>query len=355
MAPVLELRNLTTYFRTRRGSVKAVNGVSFSLDAGQRMGLIGESGSGKSTIALSIMRLIRPPGEIVAGEVLLDGVNLFDLDDDSMRRVRLSEIALVSQGAMNSLNPVIRVREQMEDGFRNHEHSLSREARDARIRELLERVGLPREVADMYPHQLSGGMKQRVCIAIAISLSPKVIIADEPTSALDVVVQRRVMQTLRRVQEELGSAVILIGHDMGLMAQFADKVGVMYAGELMEEAAVSRLFNRPAHPYSQILMESLPSLDTKEMFRGVGGAPPSLLSPPPGCVFHPRCPFVMERCRVEKPLLQVVDAPAGNGDTPARATEMQRAACHLLDEGETADSLAHRHAANNDANREATI
>jgi peptide/nickel transport system ATP-binding protein len=319
MAPVLEIRNLATYFRTRRGPVKAVNGVSFSLEAGQRMGLIGESGSGKSTIALSIMRLIRPPGEIVGGEVLLDGVNLLDQDTESMRQIRLSEIALVSQGAMNSLNPVIRVREQMADGFRNHDMNLSREARAARIRELLERVGLPPGVAEMYPHQLSGGMKQRVCIAIAISLRPKVIIADEPTSALDVVVQRRVMQTLRRVQEDLGSAVILIGHDMGLMAQFADKVGVMYAGELMEEAPVDRLFRHPAHPYSQILMESLPSLDTKEMFRGAGGAPPSLLTPPPGCVFHPRCPQVMDRCKVEKPVLQ-------------HAVPEQRAACHLLDE-----------------------
>jgi peptide/nickel transport system ATP-binding protein len=321
MAPILEVRNLMTYFRTPRGPVKAVNGVTFSLDPGQRMGLIGESGSGKSTIAYSIMRLIRPPGEIVGGEILLDGLNLLSLDEEEMRRVRLSEIALVSQGAMNSLNPVIRVREQMADGFRNHDVNLSKEARAARTRELLERVGLPPGVADMYPHQLSGGMKQRVAIAIAISLRPKVIVADEPTSALDVVVQRRVMQTLRRVQEDLGSAVILIGHDMGLMAQFADKVGVMYAGELVEDAPVDRLFSKPAHPYSQILMDSLPSLDSKEMFRGIGGAPPSLLDPPPACVFNARCPYVMERCVVEKPLLQGV----GGG---------QRAACHLLDQPE---------------------
>jgi peptide/nickel transport system ATP-binding protein len=251
--------------------------------------------------------------------VLLDGVDLLTLSDEEMRQRRLAEMALISQGAMNSLNPVIRIRKQMGDGFISHGIELSDEERDRRIAQLLTWVGLPASVADMYPHQLSGGMKQRVCIAIAVSLRPKVIIADEPTSALDVVVQRRVMQTLRHVQEEIGAAVILIGHDMGLMAQFADFVGVMYAGKLVEESPVAELFTRPQHPYTQLLMESLPSLDQKETFQGVTGAPPSLLDPPPGCVFHPRCPYVMDRCRTEIPLLQVIGAN-------------HRAACHLLDE-----------------------
>jgi peptide/nickel transport system ATP-binding protein len=299
--------------------VKAVDGVSFNLYPGQRFGLIGESGSGKSTIALSLLRLIRPPGQIESGEVLLDGVDLLSLTDEEMRRKRLAEMALVSQGAMNSLNPVIRVRALMEDGFRNHDVELSQEESEQRIAALLARVGLPSTVADLYPHQLSGGMKQRVAIAIAISLGPKVIIADEPTSALDVVVQRRVMQTLRRVQEDIGSAVILIGHDMGLMAQFADHVGVMYAGKLVEEGPVRRIFSRPQHPYTQLLMESLPSLETREMSRGAAGQPPNLLAPPPGCVFHPRCPYVMERCRVDVPELQ-------------NTASDHRAACHLLDE-----------------------
>jgi peptide/nickel transport system ATP-binding protein len=319
MQPLLEVKNLRTYFHTQRGIVKAVDDVSFDLAPGERFGLIGESGCGKSTVALSLMRLIRPPGRIEAGQVLLDGVNILDLTDEEMRRVRLAQIALISQGAMNSLNPVLRVREMFADGLRSHEINLSKAELAERITELLARVGLRQEVADLYPHQLSGGMKQRVCIAIAISLRPKVIIADEPTSALDVVVQRRVMQTLRKVQEELGAAVILIGHDMGLMAQFASHMGVMYAGKLVEEGTARALLTQPQHPYTQLLMESLPSLEAKEAFRGVQGAPPSLLSPPPGCIFHPRCPFAMPRCRVEIPLLQ-------------QATPDQHAACHLLDE-----------------------
>jgi peptide/nickel transport system ATP-binding protein len=191
------------------------------------------------------------------------------------------------------------------------------------VGELLERVGLQREVADMFPHQLSGGMKQRVCIAIAISLRPKVIIADEPTSALDVVVQRQVMQTLRRVQEDLGASVILIGHDMGLMAQFADRVGVMYAGRLVEEGSVKDIFSRPQHPYTQLLMASLPSLERKDAFQEIRGFPPSLLAPPPGCVFHPRCPYVIDRCTVEVPDLRAV-------------WPVHRAACHLLEERQEA-------------------
>jgi peptide/nickel transport system ATP-binding protein len=220
---------------------------------------------------------------------------------------------------MNSLNPVIRVRTLMEDGFRNHKIELSSAESGERIAVLLGRVGLPPSVADLYPHQLSGGMKQRVCIAVAICLGPKVIIADEPTSALDVVVQRRVMQTLRRAQEDIGAAVILIGHDMGLMAQFASHVGVMYGGKLIEEGPVRQIFAQPQHPYSQLLMESLPNLESREMSHSVSGQPPSLLSPPPGCVFHPRCPYVMDRCRVETPILQ-------------KTGSLHRAACHLFDE-----------------------
>jgi peptide/nickel transport system ATP-binding protein len=251
--------------------------------------------------------------------VLLDGVDLLGLSDAEMRTVRLAEIALISQGAMNSLNPVIRVKEQMHDGFRSHGIQLEKEELAQRIGNLLSTVGLPADVGELYPHQLSGGMKQRVCAAIAISLRPKVIIADEPTSALDVVVQRRVMQTLRRVQEEIGSAVILIGHDMGLMAQFADHIGVMYAGKLVEVGPVRRVFSNPQHPYTQVLMRSLPSLDHKEPFRAVGGAPPSLLAPPPGCVFHPRCPYVMDHCKTIVPLLEPV-------------VPEHQAACHLLHE-----------------------
>ena len=259
--PVLEVDNLQVHFATRRGPVKAVDGVSLSLQPGERLGLIGESGSGKSTIALAVMRLVKPPGEIVGGHILLDGTNLLDLSEEEMRRRRMSEIALVTQAAMNSLNPVIRVRHQLLDGLRAHGITLSRREAGQRLAELLRSVDLEPDVADLYPHQLSGGMKQRVCIATAISLKPKVIIADEPTSALDVVVQRRVMMTLRRVQAELGAAIILIGHDMGLMAQFAQRVAVMRAGQLVEVDGVEEIFARPKHPYTRLLMDSLPSFD----------------------------------------------------------------------------------------------
>jgi peptide/nickel transport system ATP-binding protein len=320
-APILEVQNLRVFFQTPRGPVKAVDGVSFALETGERYGLIGESGSGKTTIALAIMRLIRPPGRIVEGRILLDGVDLLTLSDEQMRQRRLADVALVTQGAMNSLNPVIRIREQIADGLRSHGKQMSSRQVEAHIAGLLERVGLRPEVANMHPHELSGGMKQRVSIAIAISLRPRLIIADEPTSALDVVVQRQVMQTLRNVQEDLGAAVILIGHDMGLMAQFAGRMGVIYAGKLVEEGDVAPFFAEPQHPYSQLLMSSLTTLDEKEAFQGAQGAPPSLLDLPPGCVFHPRCAYVMDHCKVEAPSLQVL--------WPGH-----RASCHLLGDGQ---------------------
>ncbi|MCM8750038.1 ABC transporter ATP-binding protein [Thermomicrobiaceae bacterium CFH 74404] len=306
MAEVLRVEDLRVYYHTEAGPVKAVNGVSFALKPGERFGLVGESGSGKSTIALALLRLIRPPGRIEGGAIYLDGVNLVTLDEEEMRRLRLARISLVAQGAMNSLNPVKRIGEQIELALRDHGVQMSRIEFDRYVAELLQRVGLRPEVAKMFPHELSGGMKQRVCTAIAISLEPQVIVADEPTSALDVVVQWQVIDTLRRVQEELGAAVILIGHDMGLMAQTVDRIGVMYAGKLVEIAPTRELFREPLHPYTQLLIASLPSLDGKGELRGIPGLPPSLLNPPPGCPFHPRCPFVMERCRVEEPVLREV-------------------------------------------------
>ncbi len=264
MRPILEVEDLHVHFPTPGGTVKAVDGASFALHPGERLGLIGESGSGKSTIALAIMRLIKPPGFIAGGRILLEGTDLLQLDEEAARQRRLADVALVTQGAMNALNPVIRIRHQLIDGMEAHGVHLSKGDAKERLAALLDSVGLRPEVADLYPHQLSGGMKQRVCIATAISLNPKVIIADEPTSALDVVVQRRVMQTLRKVQEDLGAAVILIGHDMGLMAQFADRVAVMRAGQIVEINDVREIFARPQHPYTRLLMDSLPSLDQRD-------------------------------------------------------------------------------------------
>jgi peptide/nickel transport system ATP-binding protein len=306
--PLLEVRDLQVHYHTSQGAVRAVNGVDFDIRPGERFGLVGESGSGKSTIALALLRLIRPPGRIESGRIALDGVDLLSLSDDAMRQVRLAKIALVAQGAMNSLNPVLRVKEQIRDGLIDHGVRLSGRDFDDRARELLESVGLRRDVADMFPHELSGGMKQRVCIAIAISLRPKLIIADEPTSALDVVVQRQVMDTLLAAQADLGASIIMIGHDMGLMAQVADRIGIMYAGNLAEVSDVRDLFRDPLHPYSRLLIASLPTLDRKEVFHGIPGLPPSLLHRPAGCAFRSRCPQAMERCAVVEPHLQPVAA-----------------------------------------------
>jgi peptide/nickel transport system ATP-binding protein len=305
-ADVLQVRDLRVYFQTKRGPARAVDGVSFTLKAHERLGLVGESGSGKSTTGLAVLRLIKPPGHIQSGEILLDGVNLLELSEAEMRQTRLAAVALVAQGAMNSLNPVMRVGDQIVDALQDHGVKTVPRELAQRVGDLFERVGLRREVANRYPHELSGGMKQRVCIAIAISLRPKVIVADEPTSALDVVVQRQVMDTLGEVQEDLGAAVILIGHDMGLMAQFVHRLGVMYAGELVEISPMAEVYDEPLHPYTRLLIACLPSLEQKGILEGIPGLPPSLLSRPPGCPFHPRCPHVMHRCRTERPLLQQV-------------------------------------------------
>jgi peptide/nickel transport system ATP-binding protein len=313
---MLEVRDLHVHYHTSRGAVKAVNGVNLSIARGERLGLVGESGSGKSTIALALLRLIRPPGQIERGEIVLEGTDLRQLTREEMRQARLAKIALVAQGAMNSLNPVIKVREQLRDSLRDHDVDLSGKALDDRIAELLDSVGLRREVANMYPHELSGGMKQRVCIAIAISLRPKLIIADEPTSALDVVVQRQVMATLLKVQEELGASLLLIGHDMDLMAQVVDRVGIMYAGNFAEVANVADMFREPLHPYSQMLIASLPSFENKGNFQGIPGLPPSLLQRPEGCAFRARCPRAFDRCVIEDPPLREVQ--------PGR-----QVACHL--------------------------
>lgn len=301
---ILRVEGLRVAYDHPLGAVRAVDDVSFALRPGERFGLAGESGSGKSTMALAILRMVRPPGRIEAGTVWLDDTPLSEFSDDEMRRLRLAGIAMVPQGSMNSLNPVARIREQIRDALDDHGERLSRRETEARVRGLLAEVGLPAETAERYPHELSGGMKQRACIAIAICLRPRVIIADEPTSALDVVVQRQVMETLGRVQAELGAAVILIGHDMGLMAQFVDRLGIMYAGRLVEVVPIRDIITAPRHPYTRMLIDSLPSLERKGELRGIPGLAPDLRELPPGCAFHPRCPLAIERCRAEKPTVR---------------------------------------------------
>jgi peptide/nickel transport system ATP-binding protein len=305
-APLIEIKDLRTYFYVRAGTVKAVDGVNLVLERGVKLGLVGESGSGKTTMALAIMRMIKPPGT-VEGQVLLDGVDLVKLSGDEMRKVRLGQIAMIPQGAMNSLNPVARIRASMAEGMIDHGIRLTKEEMDKRITNLLEIVELPPKVAKMYPHELSGGMKQRVTVAIAISLRPKVLVADEPTSALDVVIQRQVMETITRLVKELDLSMILIGHDMGLMAQSVDKLAVMYAGKLAETADVRDIFADPMHPYTQALISSLPVLGRRGVFHGLPGIPPSVINPPQGCLFASRCPQVIAGVCVEQnPVLREV-------------------------------------------------
>ena len=286
--------------------MRAVDDVNFALTPGERFGLAGESGSGKSTLALSILRMIKPPGRIASGEVWFSGRRLADLDEEGIRALRLTGIALVPQGSMNSLNPVLRIGRQIADAFVDHNVRLGRGEEEQRVVALLAAVNLPGDVARMYPHELSGGMKQRACIAIAISLRPRVIIADEPTSALDVVVQRQVMATLARIQQDLGAAVILIGHDIGLMAQFVDRLAVMYAGRLVEVAPIAEIIGNPRHPYTQALIATLPSLERRGTLTGIPGLAPPLRDLPSGCAFHPRCPQATDRCRVERPVAREI-------------------------------------------------
>ena len=318
-APILRVQGLEVTYYTDLGRAKALDDVSFSLEAGQKLGMVGESGSGKSTMALAMMRMIKPPGRIEGGKVFVGDTELMGLDENGMRRARLSKIAYIPQGAMNSLNPVIRIGAQMVDAIKSHLPNEPRSAIEARCASALRSVDLDPGVFRMYAHELSGGMKQRVCIAIGILLKPNVIIADEPTSALDVVTQRQVMETIDRVQDQINAAVILIGHDMGLMAQFVDRVAVMYAGRLVELSTVREMFTDPKHPYSQALISSLPNLDNKGVFQGIPGLAPSPLRLPSGCAFHPRCTRMMDRCRTERP-------------DPLALPNGRTVTCHLYDQ-----------------------
>jgi peptide/nickel transport system ATP-binding protein len=319
MKPVLQVINLQVSYYTDAGRATALDGVTLALNEGEKLGLVGESGSGKSTMALAMMRMIKPPGRIEGGQVIVGDTDLTALSDDGMLKARLNKIAYIPQGAMNSLNPVMRIGAQMVDAIKAHDPKAAKSDIEERCLEALESVDLKPNVFKMYAHELSGGMKQRVCIAIGILLKPQVIIADEPTSALDVVTQRQVMETIDRVQDKIGAAVILIGHDMGLMAQFVDKVAVMYAGRLAELSTVREMFIDPKHPYAKALINSLPSLENKGVFQGIPGLAPSLLRLPGGCAFHPRCAHMMEVCRTVRPKFETL--PDG-----------RQVACHLYTE-----------------------
>ncbi|MFM9277413.1 ABC transporter ATP-binding protein [Paenibacillus jiagnxiensis] len=307
---LLEVKNLRTSFRTREGVIPAVNRVSFQVGRGETLCIVGESGSGKSVTSLSIIGLLDSPGKEVTGEILLKGRNLLELNKSEMRKVRGSEISMIFQEPMTSLNPVFTIGSQISESLRAHA-GLSRNEAKLRSIELLRIVGIPspEKVIHYFPHQLSGGMRQRVMIASALSCHPGLLIADEPTTALDVTVQAQILKVIKELSGTLDMGVILITHDLGIVAEMADRVLVMYAGEIVEEAAVGELFDRPLHPYTSGLMRSLPQLHTEqEELYSIKGTVPALHELPPGCAFQSRCPHATSRCGTEKPELQPIEA-----------------------------------------------
>ena len=290
----LQVKDLRVYYDTPTGDIKAVDGVSFDVFKGECLGVVGESGCGKSTAAYGILRLVQHPGKVVGGNVEVDGSSVSELSEEEFRKIRATKLSLIPQGAMNSLNPTMNIGAQIKDLIVTHEGPIGRSILNQRIEGLLRRVGLPLRVVKMFPHELSGGMKQRVCIAIGIALNPSLVIADESTSALDVVVQRIVAQTLKSVQREMGVSMIMIGHDMGLMAQMVDRIAVMYAGNIVEISPIKEFFSNPRHPYSKVLIDSIPSLKERKPLKLVEGITHDPRNPPPGCIYQLRCPLANE-------------------------------------------------------------
>ncbi|MFM9370374.1 ABC transporter ATP-binding protein [Streptomyces sp. Da 82-17] len=311
---LLEVRDLHVEFRTRDGIAQAVNGVSYAVDAGETLAVLGESGSGKSVTAQAIMGILDvPPGRITGGEILFQGRDLLQLKEDERRKVRGAEMAMIFQDALSSLNPVLTVGEQLGEMFVVHRGMSKKDAKLKAI-ELMDRVRIPaaKERVGQYPHQFSGGMRQRIMIAMALALEPALIIADEPTTALDVTVQAQVMDLLAELQQEYRMGLILITHDLGVVADVADRIAVMYAGRIVETAPVHDLYKAPAHPYTRGLLDSIPRLDHKghELY-AIKGLPPNLMAIPSGCAFHPRCPRARDVCRTDEPPLYAVDEDAG--------------------------------------------
>jgi oligopeptide/dipeptide ABC transporter ATP-binding protein len=330
MAELLDVRGVKTYLHTSMGVVKAVDGVSFDVKQGETVALVGESGCGKTMTALSIMRLLpRPQAEIVGGEICFEGRNLLDLDDEEMRRVRGAEIAMIFQEPMTSLNPVLTIERQLTETLEAHGAASKQETR-ARALELLRLVGIPDPVERLkqYPHQFSGGMRQRVMIAIALSCRPKLILADEPTTALDVTIQAQLLELMRGLSRQFGVALVMITHNLGVVARYADRVNVMYAGKIIESGPAADIYRDPRHPYTIGLLRSVPRLDQPRKARldPIDGQPPDLWDLPMGCSFRPRCKFAVEKCAREVPPLHRVEGA-------------HEAACWV----ETAEALVPRH------------
>ena len=310
MATLLEVRDLRTYFYTYEGVVKAVDGANYDLEEGETLGLVGESGCGKSVSALSIMRLIPdPPGKTVAGEVIFEGQDLLKLPDNQMRHIRGNRIAMVFQEPMTSLNPVLTVERQLTESLELHLRMKKKEASKEAVRRL-EQVGIPdpEKRIKQYPHQFSGGMRQRVMIAIALSCNPRLIIADEPTTALDVTIQAQILELMKGLSREFGVALIVITHNLGVVARYADRVNIMYAGKIIERGSAAEIYANPRHPYTLGLLNSVPRLDQprKEKLDPIQGQPPDLINLPPGCSFRERCRYTIDRCAEGIPPLDPV-------------------------------------------------
>ena len=311
MAVLLEVKDLRTEFYTQDGIVKAVDGVSYDLQEGETLGLVGESGCGKSVSALSILRLIpNPPGKIVGGSVMFDGEDLMRISEEEMRHIRGNRIAMVFQEPMTSLNPVLTIGRQLTESLELHLHMNKRQARD-RASELLYMVGIPDAATrlDDYPHQFSGGMRQRVMIAMALSCDPKLLIADEPTTALDVTIQAQILELMQKLALELGTAILVITHNLGVVARYAHRVNVMYAGKIIERGTANEIYEHPRHPYTIGLLNSVPRLDIArtDKLEPIEGMPPDLVNLPPGCPFRPRCRYAIDKCAEEHPPLVSVD------------------------------------------------
>ncbi len=318
MSTVLDVQNLTTHYSTLRGWVRAAENVTFQVEQGRALGLAGESGCGKTTVALSLLKILPQGGVIRKGKILFDGVDLVPLGDDEMRKFRWKSIAIVFQGAMNALNPVFKVGDQIIEAIRTHEPDVNKQTALDRTRNLLELVGVEPERADNYPHEFSGGMRQRALIAMALAANPRLLIADEPGTALDVVVQAQTLKLMRELKDKLGLAMMLISHDLSIIAETCEKVAIMYAGRIVEYGDAGAIFNEPLHPYTQGLIRAFPSIKgERTRLVSIPGQPPDLLNPPPACRFNPRCPYVMDVCRKVDPTLEKV----GKGE--------HYVACHL--------------------------
>ncbi|MHA1948174.1 MAG: ABC transporter ATP-binding protein, partial [Candidatus Hodarchaeales archaeon] len=299
---LLQVKKLKTYFNTRQGQVKAVDDVSFQLESGRTLGLAGESGCGKTTTCLSIMRMIYPPGKILEGEIILDSLDLLKLSKQEMEQVRGKSVSMIFQGAMAALNPVHRIGNQIFEVIKIHEPYLPIEEGWDRVFSTLETVGIDVSRAKDYPHQLSGGMKQRALIALALITNPKLIIADEPVTALDVIVQAQVLKAMKELQQQFGLSLIMITHDLSVIAETCDEIAIMYAGKLVEFGENRKIFKEPLHPYTQALINAFPSISgPKQELKEIKGTPPNLLNPPSGCRFYPRCPKAMDICKTKDP------------------------------------------------------